>query len=161
MTERKPPGMTTQEWVQLQLKQADARGEFDNLAGAGKPLPKLADPHDPDWWVKDFIRREQIETEALLPLSVQLRKEKQRIGETVAKLRTETEVRDYLRDLNERIRIQVRDSTGAVVPVGPVDEDEVLELWRRDRPEPQSVQPRDPEPEAPRRRTLWQRLFSG
>ncbi|TDO34692.1 uncharacterized protein DUF1992 [Kribbella sp. VKM Ac-2527] len=160
MTERKPPGMKAQEWVDLQLRQADERGEFDNLALAGKPLPKLAEAHDPDWWVKDFIRREQIDTEVLLPASVQLRKEKERIPETVAKLRTETEVRDYLKDLNERIRIQVRDATGVVVPVGPVDEDEIVEQWLRDRPEPGSVQQDQPEPEPEPKRSFWQRLFS-
>ena len=28
------------------------RGEFDNLPGAGKPLPGLDGTDDPDWWVK-------------------------------------------------------------------------------------------------------------
>jgi hypothetical protein len=160
VTERKPPGMSTQEWVQLQLRLADERGEFDNLPGAGKPLPKLAEPHDPDWWVKDFIRREQIETDVLLPVSVQLRKEKQRIAETVGRMRTEGEVRDYLRDLNDRIRVQIRDATGAVIPVGPVDEDEVLEQWRSNRPEPRPAHRPDPVPKPAPRKSLWQRLFS-
>jgi DnaJ-like protein len=160
MTERKPPGMKTQDWVEAQIKQAQARGEFDDLPGAGKPIPKLAEPHDPDWWVKDFIRREKIETDALLPPSVQLRKEKEQLPGKLAKMRTEREVREYLQELNQRILIQIRDATGAVVPVGTVDEEYFVEQWQMDRPAPQ---PRRTSAEEPKKtkRTLWQRLFSG
>jgi hypothetical protein len=158
MTERKPPGMRTEDWVEAQIKRAQAQGEFDDLPGAGKPLPKLADPHDPDWWVKDFIRREKIETDALLPPSVQLRKEKQAIQDKLAVLRTEAEVRDYLQDLNRRILLQIRDATGVVVPVGPVDEEELVDHWRANRPPAPPKEPAEPTPE--RKPSLWQRLFS-
>lgn len=158
MTERKPPGMRTEDWVEAQIRQAQNRGEFDELAGAGQPLHKLADPHDPDWWVKDFIRREKIEADVLLPPSVQLRKEKQQITDKLRKMRRETEVREYLQDLNKRILLQIRDATGVVVPVGPVDEEEFVEQWLQDRPQP------EPAPEASDRpkpkRSIWQRLFS-
>jgi hypothetical protein len=158
MTERKPPGMKTEEWVEAQIKRAQNAGDFDDLPGAGKPLAKLADPHDPDWWVKDFIRREQIETEALLPPAVLLRKEKQQVHETVARMRRESEVRDYLADLNKRILVAIRDTTGPVVPVGTVDEDDVLDQWRAEHPEPT----RTPTPASapPQKRSIWQRLFS-
>jgi hypothetical protein len=162
MTERKPPGMTTQDWVELQIRQAQERGEFEGLSGEGKPIPKLADPHDPDWWVKDFMRREKIEADVLLPPSVQLRKEKAQVPEKVAKMRTETEVRDYLADLNERIRIQIRDATGVVIPVGFVDTEAVVEQWRRDRPAttPQPARSEHHDPQRRRRKSVWQRLFS-
>ncbi|NEA35055.1 DUF1992 domain-containing protein [Streptomyces sp. SID13031] len=162
MTERKPPGMKTQDWVEAQIKQAQARGEFDDLAGQGKPLPKLADPHDPDWWVKDFIRREKIETDALLPPSVQLRKEKQALQEKLSVLRTETEVRDYLQDLNRRILLQIRDATGVVVPVGPVDEEEMFAQWQEGHEARQAARARAraTEPSPAPKRSFWQRLFS-
>jgi DnaJ homologue, subfamily C, member 28, conserved domain len=159
MTERKPPGMSTQDWVRAQVQQAANAGEFDNLSLAGKPLTKLAAPHDPDWWVKDFIRREQIEADALLPPAVLLRKEKQKVQETVARMRRESEVRDYLADLNKRILVSIRDTTGPVVPAGTVDEEAVLAQWRAERPEParpQSVA----EAERPAKKSFWQRLFS-
>ena len=157
MTKRRPPGMSTQEWVEAQIKRAQNAGEFDDLPGAGKPL-KLADQHDPDWWVKEFIHREDVETEALLPPAVQLRKEKQQVHEKVRGMRRESEVRDYLADLNKRIRISIRDTTGPVVPTGPVNEDAIIAQWRMDRP---SHEPR-PEPveEKPRKKSIWQRLFS-
>jgi hypothetical protein len=161
MTERKPPSMKLDDWVEQQIRQAQQRGEFDDLAGAGKPIGKLADPHDPDWWVKDFMRREKIEADVLLPPTVLLRKEKARIREHVQKMRTETEVRDYLKDLNQRILVQVRDATGPVIPVGRTDEDAVLRQWREDREALKSVRPDPaPEPSPTPKRSLWQRLFS-
>jgi Domain of unknown function (DUF1992) len=157
MTERKPPGMKTQDWVEAQIQQAQRAGEFDDLAGAGKPL-QLAESHDPDWWVKDFIRREKIDTGALLPPAVQLRKEKQKVRETVARMRRESEVREYLADLNKRILLSIRDTTGPVVPVGTVDEEDILEHWRANRPARARSDESTPEP--PRKKSIWQKLFS-
>lgn len=158
MTKRRPPGMSSQEWVEAQIKRAQNAGEFDDLPGAGKPL-KLAEGHDPDWWVKDFIRREDVETEALLPPAVQLRKEKQQVHEKVRGMRRESEVREYLADLNKRIRISIRDTTGPVVPTGPVDEGVVIAQWRMERPAPESRRrPADEKP--PVKKSFWQRLFS-
>lgn len=159
MTKRRPPGMSTQEWVEAQIKRAQNAGEFDDLPGAGKPL-KLANQHDPDWWVKDFIRREDVETEALLPPAMQLRKEKQQVHEKVRGMRRESEVREYLADLNQRIRISIRDTTGPVVPTGPVDENVVIAQWRMDRPAPEPRQRPAEEERPPAKKSLWQRLFS-
>ena len=40
--------------VERAIREAQERGEFDNLPGAGKPLRNLGSPdvEDPDWWVK-------------------------------------------------------------------------------------------------------------
>lgn len=160
MTKRRPPGMSTQEWVDAQIRRAQNAGEFDDLPGAGKPL-KLADQHDPDWWVKDFIRREDVETAALLPPAVQLRKEKQQVQDKVRGMRRESEVRDYLADLNKRILVSIRDTTGPVVPVGTVDEDAVLTQWQADQAEAVAAKPQPvTEVEPPAKKSLWQRLFS-
>ena len=59
-------------WVDLQVQRAMERGEFDDLPGAGKPLD-LPDKHDPDWWVKQLIEREQIT--GIAPAAIGLRKE--------------------------------------------------------------------------------------
>ena len=47
-------------WVDLQIQQAMARGEFDDLPGTGRPLTDLGSSHDRDWWLKKLIEREQI-----------------------------------------------------------------------------------------------------
>ena len=38
--------------VERQIREAQERGEFENLPGAGKPLRGLGGADDPDWWVK-------------------------------------------------------------------------------------------------------------
>ena len=60
------------EFVNLQIERAMARGEFDNLPGAGKPIEGLGAQHDPDWWLKKLIEREKI---SVLPPALQLRKD--------------------------------------------------------------------------------------
>jgi hypothetical protein len=42
------------------IRDAMARGEFDNLEYAGKPIPGLGERYDPDWWIKGLIQREHI-----------------------------------------------------------------------------------------------------
>ena len=59
MTERKPPGRSWESWLDEQIRQAREDGAFDNLDGAGKPLPDLDQGYDPDWWVKKLVCREQ------------------------------------------------------------------------------------------------------
>lgn len=57
-------------WVEVLVDQAIARGEFDHLRLAGKPLPNLA-RHDPDWWLKACVEREHVS--GVLPEALQLR----------------------------------------------------------------------------------------
>ena len=45
MTERKPSGVGFGTWVERQIREATARGEFDNLPGAGKPIEDLDPVH--------------------------------------------------------------------------------------------------------------------
>ncbi|MFI5736508.1 DUF1992 domain-containing protein [Kribbella sp. NPDC051587] len=165
MTSRKPPSMSMQDWIDLQLREAEKAGKFDNLVGAGKPL-KLADQHDPDWWVKDFIRRENIDTEALLPPAMLLRKEKKEVRQKVATMRRESEVRDYLADLNQRIVLAIRDTTGPVIPVGKVDAEAALKQWRVDHEEwlehrRRAAARAAAESAVPsKKKSIWQRIFS-
>lgn len=61
--------MTT-DWeaaVEAQIRSAQERGEFDNLPGAGKPIPGRDMPYDEGWWIRSFMEREQIPSDLLLP----------------------------------------------------------------------------------------------
>ena len=46
--------------VETAIQQAIRRGDFDDLPGAGKPIPGLGEHHDPDWWIRRKIEREQL-----------------------------------------------------------------------------------------------------
>ena len=100
MTERKPPGTSWETWIEAQIRVAREQGAFDNLPGAGKPLPYLGQEYDPDWWVKQLVRREQI---SILPPSLELlRKVGKELAE-IEKLHDEATVRRRVSALNVEI----------------------------------------------------------
>jgi hypothetical protein len=39
------------------IREAIESGEFDDLPGAGRPLPGAGDPDDELWWVREWIKR--------------------------------------------------------------------------------------------------------
>jgi hypothetical protein len=88
-------------WVDQQLRVAMAKGEFDNLPGAGKPIRDLGPEHDPDWWVKKLIEREQIS--GVLPPALALRKEDAELDAVLDRESAEKVVRELLEDFNKRI----------------------------------------------------------
>jgi hypothetical protein len=132
MTKRKPPGVGFESWVDRQIREAADRGDFDDLPGTGKPIPGLSDPHEELWWLKSHLRREGLPTEALLPTPLLLRKEIERLPDTVRDLPSEREVRDAV-ELNLRIVDWLRSRSGPQVHVGPVNADDVVEQWRAAR----------------------------
>lgn len=129
MTERKPPGMDFESWIDRQIRTARERGELDDLPGTGKPLPDLGNESELSW-VKKYVEREGLSTEALLPPAVQLRKEIERLPETLDELRSEQAVREQVGELNLRIAEWLRAPSGPRVKVAPVDVEEVVRRWR-------------------------------
>ena len=124
--------MQYESWIDRQIREAQERGEFDNLPGAGKPL-SLDD--DPDWWIKAKIARENLQP--LLPTPLALRREVEDLPRSLANARTEDEVRERVGDLNRRIRESyLRPHSGPRVVVGIVDVDAVVARWREDRDGP-------------------------
>jgi hypothetical protein len=133
MTERKPPGMSFETWVDRQIRDAEERGVFDDLPGAGKPLQGLDRPFSAERWAADWARREGLETDAMLPEPLQLRKEIERLPDTVRDLDSEEEVRAAARELNHRIVTWIRRPSGPMLRVAPVDPDRLVEQWRTNR----------------------------
>ena len=116
--------------VDRQLREAQERGEFDNLPGAGKPLPGAGGEYDEDWWVKDWLRREG-GTEAVLPPTLAVRRERAEIERFVDRKTSERAVRDYVAALNEQIRkarVGLLDGPPTLLP--PLDADAVVQGWR-------------------------------
>lgn len=116
-------------WVDLQIRQAVARGDFEGLPGYGKPLTNLQGDHDPDWWVKQLIEREQIT--GVLPPSLQVRKEDAELDARLDRLLTEQQVRREVQDFNERVRWALyRPPEGPPVVTRPRDLEVEVERWR-------------------------------
>lgn len=118
-------------WVERQIREATERGEFDNLPGAGKPLRDLSRDGE-DWFARGLMEREKLP--AVLPTPLALRREAERIEETVAGERTEQAVRAIVEDLNARIRESYRHrDSGPLIIVRTVDVDHVVAEWRERR----------------------------
>jgi hypothetical protein len=118
-------------WVERQIREAQERGAFDNLPGAGKPIPGLH-RKDPDWWVKGLLEREEICPP--LPPALALRKEVQNLPESLRDCRSEADVREIVADLNQRIlELRRRPTEGPSVYVGTVDMEAAVAAWRGSR----------------------------
>jgi hypothetical protein len=132
VTERKPPAMPVEDWVERQIRMAQERGDFDDLPGAGKPLPNR--PGGTMEWVARKLREENADTAALLPPSLALPKEIAELPARLAKERSETRVRELVADLNARIAKAHREpQVGPPLRVGPVEVADAVEAWRASR----------------------------
>ena len=119
-------------WIDRQIREAQERGEFDNLRGAGEPLQGLGGRPDENWWVKGLMEREGLRPP--LPGSLLLRKEVAEIGDLVADCTTEAQVREIADDLHRRILTSRRrgiDGPRIVIP--DVDVELVVRDWRERR----------------------------
>jgi hypothetical protein len=120
------------EWVDLQIKQAMERGDFDDLPGAGKPIKNLGTQHDPDWWVKQLIEREKIT--GILPPALQLRKDDAELDTKLDRHTAESEVRRELEEFNARVmRARYTPADGPPLVTMPRDVEAEVEAWRERR----------------------------
>ena len=133
MTQRKPPGTSWESWIEAQIRVAMEQGAFDNLPGAGKPLPNMDQEYDPLWWVKQLAEREQLSL-SLLPPSLELLRKVERELATIEKLPDEATVRRRIAALNVEIaKINATAMEGPPTRLGKLDVDQVVARWRRTR----------------------------
>lgn len=115
-----------QSWIDKQIAQAQAEGKFDNLAGSGKPLD-LSDDSE-YWWVRKLMKREGL---SYLPPTLQLRKDAELTLAAIKEMSDEDDVREALRELNERIADAIRKpQSGPPLGLSPVDADVIVQRWR-------------------------------
>lgn len=142
-----------QTWVDLQVRRAMERGDFDDLPGAGKPIEGLGPEHDPDWWLKQLVERERI---AVLPPSVQLRKEDAVLDARLDEYAAESQVRAHVEDFNERvIKARYQLPEGPPLVTMPRDVEATVGAWR-ERRAARRVPPAEPAVRD-RRRHWWNR----
>jgi hypothetical protein len=101
MTQRKPPGMGFESWIDRQIREAQERGEFDDLPSAGKPLPGAGEPLEEDWWIKKKVREE--EGSAGLPPSLVLRRQAEIARNRAMAATTDAEARVIIEEMNAKI----------------------------------------------------------
>lgn len=135
--------------IENAIQQAIRRGDFDDLPGAGKPLPGLTGTHDPDWWIRRKIEREQLT--GLGPPALTLRTENAELDAALDRLGSERAVREHLADFNGRVvaaRRQLQGGPPVVTPTRDVDAE--VERWtlRRDERLRQAEEARRAEAEA-------------
>jgi Domain of unknown function (DUF1992) len=128
MTNRKPSGLGWESWIDRQIREATERGEFDDLAGAGEPIPDLDKPFDELWWVKRKLHNEGLTYQ---PPSVALRKDAHDALRAAANASTEDEVRHIIESINARIReANSKGIAGPSLLLSPLDLERVLQAWR-------------------------------
>jgi len=128
MTERKPPGVSWESWIDRQIREGMERGDFDGLPGAGKPIPDLHRPHDELWWVKEKLRREEV---SYLPPTLQIRKDVEDALEQISCARSEGDVRRIVTEINERIaKVNSQVTHGPPSTVMRLDVEDVVRRWR-------------------------------
>ncbi|MCV2490892.1 DUF1992 domain-containing protein [Geodermatophilus sp. YIM 151500] len=154
MTERKPPGVSFQTWVDSQVRRAQEAGAFDDLAGAGRPLAGLDRELTSYDWALEWARRENVDPLGMLPPGLALRREREDLPARLARLPSETAVRAAVDNFNARVdAFWRRPAEGPPVPVGQVDVAAAVAAWRAARPAPAE----EAAPPAPTTRRRWWR----
>jgi len=128
MTDPKPPGKSWESWFEEIIQRAEDEGAFTDLPGAGKPLPDLDKPYDPDWWAKQLVRREKI---SLLPPALELLRQVEAELAVIWTLASEAEVRRRAAALNAVIAtVNARAAEGPPTRVAQLDVDALVADWR-------------------------------
>jgi len=116
--------------IDRKIREAQERGQFDNLPGAGKPLSDHGREYYEDWWVKDWLRREGA-TAGALPPTLALRREAQDLRDNIDRRTSEDDVRAYVAGLNEQLRkARAGLLDGPPVLLPPIDAEVAVRGWR-------------------------------
>ncbi len=149
MTERKPPGVSFESWVDHQIRVAQERGEFAGLSGEGRPFEEGAEaPYDELWWIRRKMAREGLSS---LPPSLALRKEAEDALAAAWDAPSADAARRIVAAVNPRILdMMLRPPPGPPLGLKPYDLDEIAREWHARRAESQSGRPSDSDDDSDR-----------
>lgn len=132
MTERKPPGLGFESWIERQIGEATNGGDVSGLPGAGSPFRDLDRPYDELWWIKQKLEREHL---AYLPPSLALRAEVVEAMARAMAAASEAELRRIVAEVNERVVEATRKPlSGPPLDLVPFDVERVVQSWRERQP---------------------------
>jgi hypothetical protein len=154
MTERKPGNVSWETWIEAQIREARERGEFDDLPGYGKPLDDLDGDHDEMWWIRNWLKRNDV---GFTPSSIALRKAAEDLLGSLAKFPTERGLRTALDELNTRIREANRTPVfdGPPSNMMPLDVEPIVARWAELRAALTPAIEVTPAPPAPPTKRRW------
>ncbi|HYG74000.1 MAG TPA: DUF1992 domain-containing protein [Planctomycetota bacterium] len=113
------------------IRQLRESGAFENLPGAGKPIPGLDEPYDENWWLKNLLKRENI---SLLPETLAQRAEIEKEIEALASKQSEADVRAAVETINQKIRkMNSTAHAGPMTTVSEMDAEKIVKLWKARR----------------------------
>ena len=126
--------------VEERIRNAMAQGAFNNLPGAGRPIPDLNEPYDEMWWIRKWLRREGVN---LIPESLARRKEFLARFQMLLLLANESDVRRAVDDLNADVaRWNATTTSGPTTDLAGLDVEKTVRRWREQkRPGPRASSP--------------------
>jgi DnaJ-like protein len=131
MSKRKPHDVSWENHIDAQIRRARENGEFENLPGAGKPIPDLRAGHDEMWWLRGLMQREGLD---IAPDGLKVRREVEVELARLPRVRTEKALRRRVRELNARIvKANATTTSGPDTGLAPFDEEELVVRWRKAR----------------------------
>ena len=83
------------------VEDAEERGFFGPNRYHGKPLPDNDGQHDPDWWIRRYVEREELT--GLGPPALALRKEDAQLDDRLDEETSEQRVREIVQDFDDRV----------------------------------------------------------
>ncbi len=128
MTQRKPPGMPTGDWIEALIRQAESEGKFDGIEQAPDPLVDLDEPYDENWWVRKLIKREGL---SVMPEMLALKRDIADFRARFAQAASEAQVRATVAELNERVEHEnLHHSSPIAFDVAKLDPEREVAAWR-------------------------------
>lgn len=128
MAPRSRSGASWESWIDRQIREAEERGEFEDLPGKGRPLSDIDRPYDALWWVRRKLRDEDL---SYTPPTLALRREVERALEEIEEARSEEEVRRIVARINARIaEMNARPASGPPSKLAPLDPERIVRSWR-------------------------------
>lgn len=129
----KPPGVGHEAWADRLIREAEKAGAFDNLPGAGKPIPNLESPYDEDWWIKEKLKREDL---SVAPPVLRARQKIDELREALPSSPSEALLRERVGEL----QVAIEKANAMALPPGakllpPIDEAKELSRWHAYRSE--------------------------